>query len=465
MKGDSDDGSTSRQIGKKYIVLEFWGYVDGSDLQACGMEVDDPALEYAANVWVIPGSGSRGSFPIKAVLYSAALDYYKVFYFEKDETSIFGEGLPRVIRHSQIAMAAAARMVLDNAACVAGPLLEVNWNLMTHGTDYSSIYPRKIFYREGRGVDAQYPALRVYNIDSHIDELIKIIDLFRQLGDEESTLPTWMIGQMVNNETAQATSGRMTQILASIKDIVKNFDAFTEKIISALYSWNMDFNPRTDIKGDYKCKAKGSSSLIMKEVRMQALAQLSTTLTPEERDYIPEREFLQEKLRAHDINIQLLSDEEVRQIREERSQSVQNQLTLKMMESEVQKNKAQSMSLLTKAKKSNAEAEKEVQTPPEGENPEVVAEDVALLQTERAGKEAQIRRDEESHLEEQRRKEEQHKTDLAVRTSKIAHEIAGKDKTVDHKMKMDEIKTRADAVAKKKSALQKPKGMKSSGGK
>ena len=108
---DDRNRSTNRQTGKKYEVLEYWGYVDGSDLEACGLNVDDPSLEYAANVWLL------GDKPIKALLYPAALDHYKVFYYEKDETSIFGEGLVRVMRHSALSIAAASRMVLDNGAC------------------------------------------------------------------------------------------------------------------------------------------------------------------------------------------------------------------------------------------------------------------------------------------------------------------------------------------------------------
>lgn len=449
---DRNTGST-RQVGKKYEVLEFWGYVDGGDLEACGIEIDDVELEYGANIWLL------GNKPIKATLYPAALDQYKVFYYEKDETSIFGEGLARVMRHSQLAIAGAARMVLDNGACVAGPQVEVNWSLMTPDTDLTTFYPRKIWFREGKGVDAQYPALRVYNIDSHIDELLKIIDAFKQFGDEETTLPTWMIGQMVNNETAQATSGRMATITISIKDVVKNFDTFTEHIIRDMYAWNMDFNPRQDIKGDFKCKARGVSSLVMKEVRMQALAQFTSTLTEEEWDYMPKREFLAEKVKSHDLQITLLTEEEVAKKREERSQSVMNQLQIEMLKSEIAKNKAQSMSLLTKAKEHNVLAIKEAQTPPEvpeGADPRLTEEEIALQQTERAGKEADIRRQEEAHALRMQHEDESHRVKIATDTAKTGQDMAIKGKTADHSLKMKEKLTESAAKAKEIAARKKP---------
>ena len=450
---DETNRSTNRQIGKKYEVLEFWGYVDGSDLEACGVEVDDVSLEYGANVWLV------GAKPIKVALFDTALNQYKVFYYEKDETSIFGEGLARIMRHSQLSIAAGARMVLDNSACVAGPMVELNWSLMTADTDYTSFYPRKIWFREGKGVDAQYPALRVYNIDSHIEELLKVIDAFKQFGDEETTLPTWMIGQMVNNETAQATSGRLSMITVSIKDVVKNFDSFTEKIIKDMYAWNMEFNPRPDIKGDFKCKARGVESLVMKEVRMQALNQLTTTMTPEDWDYIPRREFLQEKFKAHDVVIPLLSEEEVAKLRQDRQQSAEMQLAVEMQKAEIGYKKAQTAAQLTKAKKMNTESIKEAQTPieqPEGVNPDLQQAEVQGKQTENMGKEAEIRRQEEAHAQDMAHKQMAHEAKITGDTLKTAQDLDIKGKQAEHGMKMKEVQAKSAAKAKKAEPKKKP---------
>ena len=414
---NSQSRTSNRQTGKKYQVLEYWGYVDGSDLEACGVNIPDATLEYACNVWLL------GNEPIKAVLFDGALDKYKIFYYEKDETSLAGEGLARVMRHSQLAIAAGARMVLDNGSICAGPQVEINWSLLTPGTDSNSIYPRKIWYREGRGVEAQYPAIRAINFDSHIEELLKIVETFKQFGDEETTLPTWMIGQMVNNETAQATSGRMATITISIKDVVKNFDTFTEKIIRDLYAWNMEFNPREDIKGDYNVKARGVSSLVMKEVRMQNLNQLATTLTSEDWVYLERRDFLKERLKAHDINVELKSEEQADKIREEQQNSIMNQLQIEMMKSEIAKNKAQAMGNLTKAKQHNVEAEKNAMTPPEqpANDPRMMDAELqsAQVDTENANTAAQL--DQSSKMEEMRRSEERHQMELAHATE--AHNV------------------------------------------
>lgn len=448
-----DYRSTNRQFGNKYQVLEYWGYVDGRDLEACGLDIPDVTLEYAANVWLL------GNVPIKAVLYEGALGQYKVFYYEKDETSIFGEGLARIMRHSQIAIAAAARMVLDNGACVAGPQVEANISLLTPDTDYNSVYARKMWFREGKGIDAQYPALRSVEFNSHIPELLSIVEAFKQFGDEETTLPTWMMAQNVSNETAQATSSRMATITISIKDVVKNFDAFTEKIIADLYAWNMEFNPRKDIKGDFRCKARGVSSLVMKEIRMQALNQLSTTLQPEDWAYIPRREFLADKFKAHDINIKLRTEEEASKIREEEQNSIQMQLAIEMQKAEIGYKKSQTMAQLTKAKEKNVEANVKAQAPPEQQeqiDPRLQDEQVALATTERMSKAAQMRREDEAHQQELAHKEDEHAMKLATDASAAAQELGIKKQKADHDMKIKEEASKAAAQAKK-AAANKPK--------
>lgn len=432
--------SSYRQHGKRYEAIQYWGYVDGSDLAACGILNPDGSeidvdLEYAANVWLI------GKAPVKVMLYDGALTHYKVFYYEKDETSIFGEGLARVMRHSQIAISSAARMMLDNAACVAGPQVEVNWQLMHEGTDLNSFYPRKIWYRDGRGIEAQYPAVRVYNINSHIEELGKISDIFMNFADQETCLPTWMIGDKVNNENSKQTSGRQAEILVSIKDVVKNFDTFTEQVMRDLYSWNMEFNPREDIKGDFQCNPRGVSSLVIKEIRMAALANLKNTMQPDDWPYIPRREFLAETLKAHDIKIELRSEEEAQEIISQQTDQRAKELAYAQLEAEVAYKRAQTAGQLTKAKKFNVEAEKNAIAPPEttpAADPRLQDAELMARSTDIASKTEQIRRDEEAHQQKLRHSEESHRLNQTKTAIQTAHDEEIKERDDLHSMKMKE---------------------------
>jgi hypothetical protein len=333
-----------RVIGNNYEVLEFWGMLDDPDGTAVEMEA-----------WVLGNKVIK----IKENEIADGKRPHRLFYYEKDETSIFGEGLPIIIRHSQMAVAAAARGVLDNAACVAGPQVEANISLLIDGQAIDSFYARKIWYREGYGNDAQYPALRAVEFNSHIPEILNIMNTFLEIGDLESCLPRWMISEppKSGNEPVGSVSMRMSNITVSLEDIVKNFDAFTTEVIGAAYQWNMEFNPRNDIKGGFVVKAQGSSSLITKEVRMQALNLLSTTLTPEERCYVPARDFLVARWKSHDLPIEMLrTEDEAKPYVAALNDPEMKKLEMEVQKAEIDYKKAMTLKATAQAKDKNSDA-------------------------------------------------------------------------------------------------------------
>jgi hypothetical protein len=124
--------ATSRQsdIGNKYEVLERWGYLDGQQLRDAGVTVPDERLHesFFSNVWMLPD----GTI-IKAVLQpiNGVTWPYHLYYFDKDESSIFGEGLASIMRDDQTMLNASTRLMLDNAAMTAGAQLEVNPHLLS----------------------------------------------------------------------------------------------------------------------------------------------------------------------------------------------------------------------------------------------------------------------------------------------------------------------------------------------
>jgi len=71
-----------------------------------------------ANVWLLPdGEVIRAVLqPIEGQTWP-----YQLYYLDKDETSIFGEGLASIMRDDQEMINAAIRMLLDNAAKTPAP--------------------------------------------------------------------------------------------------------------------------------------------------------------------------------------------------------------------------------------------------------------------------------------------------------------------------------------------------------
>lgn len=309
----SDKANVTDIGGRKFEVVSFWGRVTGQQLKDCGVAVPDNRLadEVEANVWMVD------KVIIKATLnpYDERIRGYHYFIYEEDDINLLGVGLPVIMRDSQLAICEAARMTLDNGSVVCGPMLEINQSALMPGQDLD-VYARKIWVREDSGMDAQTPAVREINVDAHITELIKIIELFQGFADTETALPPPALGDVSGQGgEAMRTSGNLSMLLGAaalpIRDTVRNFDKFTVSFVSSLCYWNMEFNATDSIRGDFNVVARGSTSLIAKEVRATSLDQFWSTLDPDDKIYLSRKKVLLERMRVRDLPDDLLEDDTV----------------------------------------------------------------------------------------------------------------------------------------------------------
>lgn len=264
---------SGNKASKKYEVLEFWGYVDMEDIKRLGIDVPEKLegqVEIATNLWVL---GDKVIKATLAPLQSIVFPYY-FYYYDKDETSFFGEGIASIMRDPQELINSSFRAMLDNAAIAAGPQIEANLDLLSEDEDPTEVYPFKVWLRSGDGTDATAPAVRVFGMGSYTSEYLQLNDALEKYADEVTTIPRYMWGDQAGGagRTASGLSMMMGSANITIKDQVKYFDdGITKPFIAALYQWNMEFGTDEKIKGDYKIIARGTSSLIAKEVYAQSL--------------------------------------------------------------------------------------------------------------------------------------------------------------------------------------------------
>lgn len=311
----ADRQNVSDLEGRKFEVVSAWGRVTGAQLKACGLlGVPDDQLtaEIEVNVWTI------GATIIKATLnpYEGKIRGFHHFIYEEDDINLLGNGLPVVMRDSQMAICESARMILDNGSVVCGGMIEVHEGLLKPGGDLD-IYGRKVWLREDNGgYEAGVPAVRDIQMNSHITELIQITELFQGFADAETALPPSALGDVSGQgKEALRTSGNLSMLLGAaalpIRDTVRNFDRFTVSFVSSLVEWNMAFNPDDSIKGDANVIARGATSLIAKEVRAASLDQFWSTLDPDDKIYMDRRKVLLERMRVRDLPDGLLEDPDV----------------------------------------------------------------------------------------------------------------------------------------------------------
>jgi hypothetical protein len=349
----------------KYEVIVWNGPVSGHFLQLAGVDVpeDRMADDLDAEVWMVDNNVIKADINPWRKL-GTDVQTIHTFLFDEDDTSPIGNGLPNVMRDSQMSVAAAARMLLDNASVVCGPNLELNTELLRLDQDLTSVHAYKIWYREGIGMDAQQSAVRNVQIDSHMDELLKTIDLFMKFADMETFVGPATGGDMEKGpsepmRTAAGASMIRSDAALPFKDIIRNFDTFTQSYISSLVWFNRKFNPSPETEGDYNVIARGATSLIAKEVRGMQLDQLAATMTPEEKLHVDERKMVEQRFAVRDLSGMLVSPAEAERRKESAAAEAQKQSQQQeeMIAAEVRKTLAEAFKNISQGQKNAASAE------------------------------------------------------------------------------------------------------------
>jgi hypothetical protein len=263
------------EVGRyRYEVWEYHGPIDKDDLEACGAEVDhdDHLTEVNGVVWFCDGEViyaeinpmDTGDLP------------YSVFNWEQDDSSIFGYGLPYLLRNSQSVINGAWRMAMDNAGRTAIPETVVNDAVIEPVDGEWVSKPGKYWRVKTPGVNVSQ-AFAKYETNSHLNELLGIFNQALQMAREESGIPAVAQGEVGPTpvQTATGMSMLMNQANTLLRRAVKNWDDdITKPFIHRLYDWNMQFSDKEEVKGDFEIVARGSSALLVKEVQQQNMMNL-----------------------------------------------------------------------------------------------------------------------------------------------------------------------------------------------
>ena len=296
-------GINEHSESNRYEVLEYWGNIDGHQLEENGFEFEEGAdlyEDYSVCVWIC------GDKVLKVMLNPVA-GYkipYMIFPYENSPHSFWGTGVPKMMRDSQTTMNAATRIWIDNLALSSGPLVEVNTDLLADGEDPTEIYPWRVFLRSGG--DGAAPAVRYYQPVANANGLNQIVELFRRFADETTSLPSYTHGEQTRslNKTATGISMLMGAANVALKSTIKNIDDFLlEPMVEALFHFNMEFGTDEEAKGDLKIVPRGSTALIQKEVQSQRLLQfLSLVSNPMDAALVDRPQLLRDIAQSMDID-------------------------------------------------------------------------------------------------------------------------------------------------------------------
>tara|TARA_Y100000401_G_scaffold26513_1_gene18840 strand:+ start:3414 stop:5471 length:2058 start_codon:yes stop_codon:yes gene_type:complete len=264
-----------------FDALEFWGKISGSMLLEWGLteeEIDDPAKEYDACVWVV------GNYIIKALLNYDPLGEkpYAKTSFIKCPGAFWGKGIPEIIEDLQGVCNASARALVNNMGISSGPQAEVNLERIPPNEDITQIHPWKIWQVTNDPLGSSSPAVRFTQPDDNANTLMAVYDKFSKLADDHSGIPAYVYGDL-NVKGAGRTASGLSMLMGSagkgIRQVVMHIDSdVTKPIVTRQFLYNMRYDEDESIKGDLEIQPRGAINLAIKEtVNMRRLEFLNAT--------------------------------------------------------------------------------------------------------------------------------------------------------------------------------------------
>jgi hypothetical protein len=264
--------TTGDQAGR-YDVLEYWGQATGRQLQSAGVEDVEDDQTYWANVWTCMGKTLLAKLmPMKKQRIP-----YNFFIYNKIPHQFWGVSPARMGRSSQLGVNGVVRSLLDGMSFAAVPMAEVNIHMLKDGQDPSILRAGQIFLRDSG--DPSTPAVRFFQPDIPVSQLMQMGEMFKEYGDLETSLPAYSYGQNTSeiNETSSGLAMQMNAASLPIKMVAKNLeDGLIHPLIESWYNWNMEWSENDAIKGDMEINVLGTSALLAKEHHGQQLMQFLT---------------------------------------------------------------------------------------------------------------------------------------------------------------------------------------------
>lgn len=260
----------------RYTVLEYHGPVTYDDACKLGLEptYESPTMEYYGEVWVCCGRVIRMELENIEAQFETP---YAVSTWKKDPTSPFGFGLPLILADSQRVVTQSYHMILDNASLTSGPQVALYSQYIQPVDGTYDISPNKVWLL----TDPQYgvkDAINFFYPPNVIGQIMPVLQLAKAFADEESAA-TSMAAGLASPQNMDSATGQliMQQSSTTLLDFFAEEwdDQVTEKIIRRMYAWNMQYNPKDEIKGDYTIDVKSSSEYKNKQMYVRDLERLA----------------------------------------------------------------------------------------------------------------------------------------------------------------------------------------------
>lgn len=262
---------TTASKGSTYERWEYYGDLNKDDLISLGCDCSEAQTESLSACVVFINDR-----PIKVMLNT--LDSgeipYDFFQWSVVNGSPWGIGIPRMALWQQRALTGAWRAMMDNAGDSSGANIIIGPGVEPADRKWE-ITGKKIWIATGE-IDDVRSAFAQHQIKNNQSDLQNIIELALKFIDMETSLPMLFQGEKGElPETLGATNIMVDANNVALRSRVKIWDdQITRPHLARYYQWNMQYNEKSEIKGDYNVDARGTSVLLEKDQQARSLMEI-----------------------------------------------------------------------------------------------------------------------------------------------------------------------------------------------
>jgi hypothetical protein len=183
-----------------------------------------------------------------------------------------------LVRDQQRVITQSWHMVLDNSSASSGPQVVIQRGLIEPADGEWELRPRKVWHLTDLSARVQ-DAFQFFVTPNVTPDLMNVLNAAKAFAEEESGVPLLMAGlQSPTVVTDSATGlGMQQQASTTLLDLLNEMwdDLMNEKAIHRTYQWNMQYNPRPEIKGNFKIDVRSSSDFRNKQLYIRDMEKLS----------------------------------------------------------------------------------------------------------------------------------------------------------------------------------------------
>lgn len=186
--------------------------------------------------------------------------------------SIWGKGIPQVVRADQKTANGYRRAASTNAAEAAGPQTIIDVSQMADGQEITASYPRKIWQTKGAPVGASgtsRKAVEHFQPTPIFVQLEAQIERVKRQADQRAGIPPFAYGSDNNRGAADTVGGLsilMNNAAKGLRSILRHMDFdILRPTVKRAWFYNMLYHPDSSVKGDVEVKARGALGQVVKE--------------------------------------------------------------------------------------------------------------------------------------------------------------------------------------------------------